>query len=299
MYGPTAPYLINLMRPVWERAGWIVTDVVGVSRKIPADAAILHVDLSLVPDEYREFVESYPVAINGKILDIRKNSTSRNRVLRGDAYDGPVIVKTVLNSAGLPEIKLQFQHRSPFGLAARFLARKGICWPGGVQPHYPHPMRGKHDYLIFDSARDLPEDIFDCPDLIVEKFQPEIYDGQICLREWYFFGDVSIDNLAELSADPVSTFGEQAPQLHRPVPPELWDLRCSLGLDYGKIDYPRHLRRQTRRLRHQQDSWDATPADRGRQGPRRVAGGGLELFVKRSDAITPADQVRRIVQPDA
>jgi hypothetical protein len=234
--GPTAPYLINLMRPVWERAGWIVTDVVGVSRKIPADAAILHVDLSLVPDEYREFVESYPVAINGKILDIRKNSTSRNRVVRGDAYDGPVIVKTVLNSAGLPEIKLQFQHRSPFGLAARFLARKGIRWPGGVQPHYPYPMRGKHDYLIFDSARDLPDDVFDCPDLIVEKFLPEIHDGRYCLREWYFFGDVSI-NLAELSADPVSTFGEQAPQLHRPVPPELWELRRSLGLDYGKIDY--------------------------------------------------------------
>src|SRR3954471_17642773 len=89
--GPAAPYLINLMRPEFERAGWIVTDVVGVSRKIPADAAILHVDLSLVPDEYRDFVESYPVAINGKILDIRKSSTSTNRVVRGDAYDGPVI----------------------------------------------------------------------------------------------------------------------------------------------------------------------------------------------------------------
>ena len=118
--GLTAPYLINLMRPELERAGWIVTDVVGTSRKIPADAAILHVDLSLVPDEYREFVESYPVAINGNILDIRKSSTSRNRVLRGDAYDGPVIVKTDLNSAGLPEIKLQFQHWNP----------PPSCWPG-------------------------------------------------------------------------------------------------------------------------------------------------------------------------
>jgi len=147
-----------------------------------------------------------------------------------------VIVKTDLNSAGLPEIELQFQYRNPLRLAARFLARKGIRWPGRVQPRYPYPVRGKHDYLVLNSIRDLPDDVFDCPDLIVEKFTPEIHDGRYCLREWYFFGDVSID-LVELSADPVSTFGEQAPWLHKPAPPELWDLRRSLGLEYGKIDY--------------------------------------------------------------
>jgi hypothetical protein len=234
--GPTAPYMLNLMRPEWERAGWSVSDVAGIARKVPADVAFLHVDLSIVPDEYREFAETYPVAVNAKMLDIRKRSYSRNRVLRGDGYDGPVIVKTDLNSAGFPEIKLHYAHGNPVGLAARFLARKGIRWPGGAQPRYPYAMRGKRDYRVFHAVRDMPDEIFDCPALIVEKFRPEMHDGEYCLREWYFFGDVSI-NRAELSADPVCTYGEHAPRLDKPAPPELWELRRNLGLDYGKIDY--------------------------------------------------------------
>ncbi|SFK22196.1 hypothetical protein [Methylocapsa palsarum] len=234
--GPDAPYLVSLMRPEWERAGWSVTDVAGTARRPPADVAFLHVDQSLVPDEYREFANGYPAAVNANIQDIRKSSYSRNRVVRGDGYDGPVIVKTDLNSAGFPEINLQYPHWSPFGLAARLLAREGIRWPGGVQPRYPYPMRGKQDYRVFDSVRDVPAGVFDCPALIVTKFSPEMHDGKYCLREWYFLGDVSIDR-AELSDDPVSTYGKHTPRLDKPAPPGLWDLRRKLGMDYGKIDY--------------------------------------------------------------
>jgi hypothetical protein len=68
-------------------------------------------------------------------------------------------------------------------------------------------MRGKQDYRIFNSIREMPEELFDYPMLIVEKFIPEMQDGKYCLREWYFFGNVSITR-AELSADPVSTYGD-------------------------------------------------------------------------------------------
>ena len=234
-----AHYLLNLMRREWEQSGWTVASVNGTDRAIPADVALLHVDLSLVPEEYREFATSYPVALNANIMDIRKRSYSLNRVIRGDGYDGPVIVKSDLNSAGFPEIKLRYPYWSPLGLAGRFLARKGIRFPGGLQSHYPYAMRGKQDYRIFNSVREMPEELFDCPALIVEKFIPELQEGRYCLREWYFFGDASI-NRAELSADPVSTYGDHAPHLEQAVPQELSDLRRKLGLDYGKIDYVIH-----------------------------------------------------------
>ena len=64
--------------------------------------AFLHADLSLVPKSYPGFAARYPIAINADVNDIRKTSHSRNRVEPGDGYEGPVIVKTALNSAGIP-----------------------------------------------------------------------------------------------------------------------------------------------------------------------------------------------------
>ena len=225
-------YMLNLMRPKWERSGWRVLDVAGCSRQVPADVVFLHVDLSLVPKSYQDFAAGYPIAINRNVNDIRKTSYSRNRVRPGDGFEGPVIVKTVLNHAGLPELMHRYPRRSLRGA----LARRGIRFPGCDLPNYSYTITGKQDYRIYSSARQVPTEIFDCPDLIVEKFLPERHGERYCLREWYFFGDVSVNHV-ELSDDPISTFGEAAPHLSEPTPPELVQLRRELGIDYGKIDY--------------------------------------------------------------
>ncbi len=232
----SAPYLLNLMRPEWERAGWTLLDVAGCSRRVPADVAFLHVDLSLVPKSYLDFAARYPIAINGKVDDIRKTSHSRNRVLPGDGFEGPVIVKTALNFAGIPERRWHDQHLSRRWSLRGFLARRGIHLRGSVLPKYPYAVRGKQDYRIYSSVREVPAEIFDCPDLIVERFLPEMHDGRYCLREWYFLGNVSFSHV-ELSDEPISTFGERAPYLSEPPPPELVHLRRELGMHYGKIDY--------------------------------------------------------------
>lgn len=226
------PYMLDLMRPEWERTGWTLLDVMGCSRRVPADVAFLHVDLSRVPESYQDFATSYPIVINGNVNDIRKTSHSHNRVVPGDGFEGPVIVKTALNYAGIPERNYQYRRRSVRGI----LARRGIRVLGSVVPDYPYPIRGKQDYRIYSSVRQVPAVVFACPDLIVERFLPEMHGGRYCLREWYFFGNVSV-NHAEVSDDPILTFGEAAPHLSEPTPPELVQLRRELGMDYGKIDY--------------------------------------------------------------
>jgi hypothetical protein len=228
----SAPYMINLMRPEWERSGWRVLDVAGCSRRVPADVVFLHVDLSLVPKCYQAFAADYPIAINASATDIRKTSYSRNRVLLDDDFEGPVVVKTALNHAGIPELL----HRYPRLSLHRALARRGVRLPGYALPEYPYTIRGKQDYRIYSSVRLVPPEVFDCPDLIVEKFLPEMHGGRYCVREWYFLGDVSFNHV-ELSDDAISTFGEPAPHLSEPTPPELIQLRRELGMHYGKIDY--------------------------------------------------------------
>jgi hypothetical protein len=69
----------------------------------PADILLIHVDLSVVPDEYLEFASRYPIALNKAAKDIRKSLISLNLVRAGDSYSGKVIVKTDLNYGGSPE----------------------------------------------------------------------------------------------------------------------------------------------------------------------------------------------------
>ena len=67
----------------------------------------LMLDLSVVPSNYLEFASLYPVAVNGRLADIRKSHVSANLTAPGDGWDGPVIVKSNLNYRGLPEQVLE------------------------------------------------------------------------------------------------------------------------------------------------------------------------------------------------
>jgi hypothetical protein len=101
------PYMIHDYSAFWREAGHDVVTLYGVDEFVPADALIVHVDLSVVPDEYLEFASRYPVVLNGRVKDIRKRAISRHLVTRGDSYRGPVIVKSDLNFAGASEIGLK------------------------------------------------------------------------------------------------------------------------------------------------------------------------------------------------
>jgi hypothetical protein len=219
-------HLIHLMIPVWKEAGIEVTEIFGVRNAPPADVAFLHVDLSVVPRAYLELARRYPVTVNKTVADIRKSHLSVLRVNPGSGYAGPVIVKSALNCAGDPEM-VYFRHRSKF---RRLYIRKS------PRPSYPMSLERKEDYRIFSSPAEVPASMWECADLVIEKFKPEQHDGLYCLREWYFCGDKNAQRV-ELSPDPIFTSGTQVHHLDIPVPPELQVLRKQLGFDYGKFDY--------------------------------------------------------------
>lgn len=224
---PPFRHLIQRIRETWQSDGWTVLDAYGTGKRVPADVAFLHVDLSVVPADYVELAKSYPVAINAGIRDIRKQAFSRHRVQPGDGYAGPVIVKSALNSAGIPEQRLGVGRSSWLSAIE------------GEEAAANAPKWRLKDYPVYRSAAEAPPEAFRSEDVVVERFLPEIHDGLFCLREHYFLGDVAHDR-AELWRSPIITSGNAAPDLVRPAPPEVARIRRELGIDYGKIDYTIH-----------------------------------------------------------
>src|SRR5438094_3657126 len=96
-------YAISFLAEFWRQDGHRVHFLFGTRKFVPADLILIHVDLSIVPDEYLDFASRYPIALNSDVKDIRKSQISTNLVKQGDVYSGKVIVKTDLNFGGSPE----------------------------------------------------------------------------------------------------------------------------------------------------------------------------------------------------
>ena len=138
---------------------------------------LVHVDLSLVPPRYLEFARLYLNTINLHITDIRKTSYSRNRVMRGDGYDGPVIVKSSLNSAGEPERYGRPRRlRRIWDKFNRELTRRA---PPGL-PFQQPSITSKQHYRVFPKRRLLPVGWPDRDDIVVELFSTRATRRKIC-----------------------------------------------------------------------------------------------------------------------
>jgi hypothetical protein len=74
--GRAQHYAITYLAEMWQERGINPIFIFGTKRFVPADLAILHVNLSIVPDEYIEFAHMYPIVLNGMVKDIRKSSFS-------------------------------------------------------------------------------------------------------------------------------------------------------------------------------------------------------------------------------
>jgi hypothetical protein len=226
-----ADYIVHHLAQFWREDGHQVDYVYGVRRFLPADLVLVHVNLSVVPQEYLDFAARYPIALNGRIRDIRKSTFSTNRVQPGDAWEGPVIVKSDLNYAGVPE---RFMRMTPIEHRFRAARRLRIRLDSmrGVAP----PFAGARDYRIYDRLADVPARWFSDPDVIVEKFRPEIEDGLYHTRVYQFLGDRSTctrmgTRNRVVKAEPDAKTEPVAPA------PDVVEWRRRLGLDYGKLDY--------------------------------------------------------------
>jgi hypothetical protein len=240
----SAGYLLRQIIDLWRARGVGVDVLRGTSTFTPADLAIPHLDLTVTPPEYQCFLSRYPRVVNSRLTDISKSAVSANLVTRGDAYDGPVIVKTNCNYGGVPESRLKAPP------ARRSLPRRifdrGLSLLRGTKDtngRASEPSWRTIDsmkpgtYPIFETLAGVPADVFANPKLIVEKFLPELdADGRHCLRYCYCFGDRQINFLIR-STDRVVKGVNASSCDETDAPAELNDIRRRLGVDYGKLDY--------------------------------------------------------------
>jgi hypothetical protein len=227
-----ASYLIHHLSRYWKEDGHHVEYLFGTDRFVPADIVIVHVDLSVVPEEYLDFAARYRKIVNGQLRDIRKRTVSGNLVGLSDAWEGPVIVKSDLNSLGRPERRMQ----------RTFLERR---WPRlqGMRDYVLRRLRHvsisdvAFNYRIFERKEDVPVALFRDEFAVVEKFLPEVgEEGLYHLRMAQFMGDrVRCTRIA--SRNPVvkaanSVFAEDID-----ADADVLQWRRRFHLDYGKIDY--------------------------------------------------------------
>jgi len=207
----------------------------GTGKFVPAELALLHVDLTVVPEKYLEFSRLYPVVLNGEITDIRKSRFSKQKVRPGDGYEGPVIVKSELNYAGQPERKLSGHSlsRLAFRIKCRFpsFRPEGL----GMGPAFASPQ----GYRIYHHANSVPADWFRRDDILVERFIPEIHRGLYGLRVYHFLGNRGVCMLRK-ARHPIVNTSTVVSREQVDVHPEIAALAKTLKFDFGKFDYVVH-----------------------------------------------------------
>ena len=230
-------YFIWALSKVWREQGHTVEVVKGVRNRIDADVVIPHMDATVVPPEYVEFLQKFPCVVNRGASDISKRVISQNLLARGDAYDGPVIVKTNLNCGGGPDINFS-------GTKVFFSARSKKFWPAWLSFNRRKSssdwekvncMRCE-DYQVFPSLKEVPAAVFSNPWLVVERFLPEHENGIYYLRIYKFFGNQAY--CARLgSPHPIVKLRNITSREEVPIPEEVVAVRRSLSMDYGKLDF--------------------------------------------------------------
>lgn len=220
-------YVLNQLVNAWRDSGHDVFVLQGTNHYREADILILHVNLTVVPKSYLEFSKQYPLVVNGRVHDISKSTVSSHLVRSCNEYDGEVIVKTDRNCGGRPDQRVRERRFFP-----RQLKKIKKMIPG-----MSLSKRGKIDYQIFPSARDVPPAIWNNPLMVVEKYLPEREGEHYCIRQWVFFGSEGFNQRVH-SLNPII---KAENVVHReydiPIPDDLRDMRIALGFDYGKFDY--------------------------------------------------------------
>jgi hypothetical protein len=242
-------YAIDHYAAFWRKSGHRVIDHIGVDNVPLADIAIVHIDLTVIPQEYAELIEKLPGSINGRILDISRRSYSPLLLDKNSQHEGAVIVKTNRNHGGLPEQKAIW-HKSHFpgkawgsiqkliGNKRNFPARKAIGRIAKPQDQSWDSIQtiSAHRYPIFEDIESVPDGVWTNDNLIVERFLTNRNDGHYEVRYYEFFGDKEIGGRLT-SHDPIVKFGNRISDEDIPVPEEARQWREQLAIDFGRLDY--------------------------------------------------------------
>jgi hypothetical protein len=231
-HNPNRFYLIDALALRWMKMGYEVVTHYGTKNLPDADIVILHVDKTIVPDEYVECLSQYPVVLNRNTLDISKSLISKNLVRPEKDYFGPVIIKTSANFGGVREAREKPMHQKK---------KKWLRWLLKMKPNWEKiDALNPHKYPIFKNKESIPAGVWKNKNLIVEKFLPEIENGLFFLRYWIFFGEQGWAGRFG-AKKPIVKFQKMVTKDEPiPIPDELKIVRKKLGFDYGRFDFVEH-----------------------------------------------------------
>ena len=232
---PAQGYIVHLLAEYWRQWGHDVRFIYGVRRAEPADLLFVHVDLSVVPEEYLEFASRYPLTINGAAADIRKSRISMNIVAAGDGWRGPVIVKSDLNYAGLPEtIRVRSRLEQRWPLWGRLRRKLPVRIRSRFEP--ANPFAGPEDYRIYEDVSRVPAAHARDERLLIERFLPELEDGLYHTRVYQFLGNRWV--CVRMGSRSPIVKAHNSVRVERVEPHKhVIEWRERLRLDYGKFDY--------------------------------------------------------------
>ena len=219
-------YFLGELVKIWKQQG-IEIHISNGCNYIPADLAFMHVDTTVVPDEYLELGKRYPIALNGNVKDILKTSISQYLLKRDDHYQGPVIVKTNANYGGVNESK------------NAYVSGKSAWYDPGIErPWRKRETMDSLNYPIFDRLSEVPSGVWKNDKLVVEKFLPERLDnGDYRCRIYYFFGDQEFSAWLTSPKPVIKSSVATDMGVIDAIPQSLRDIRIASGFNYGKLDY--------------------------------------------------------------
>ena len=186
-----------------------------------SNIAILHIDASIIPDNYLEYASTFPICINKNVADITKKMVSGATIAGNANWPGPFIVKSNLNYYGIPESRMNDYAK---------LANKPAPFPAA---------RINMEYTIYNTYSEIPTSVFRDQDLTVEKFIPEVEDNCYAIRHWVFCGEKEHCN-RYLSESKVIKGENVIKKTTSEIPDALRRRREELGFDYGKFDFVIH-----------------------------------------------------------
>lgn len=221
----TFPYhSLHRLAAYWHDRG--IAIAVGQGFDPGSDACILHIDRSLItPDMVPPAPTGAPV-LNGRVLDITKRRLSELEVRSGDDWDGPVMIKTILNHYGKPER----EDTTPSAALRNRRRMAEISWRSArMLPEMTYPVLGHPRYVR--------RWVWDDPHYLVERLVTEMENGLYVLRGWMFLGDEGF-GWKLVSPHPDVRFRDaHSFSFTADVPQELHAIRHRHGFDYGKFDY--------------------------------------------------------------
>lgn len=230
----------------WRDAGHRVIYHIGPDNMPEADVVILSIDLTIMPQEYIELIQKYPLVINGQILDISRRRFSELILSKGTDYSGPIIIKTDANYGGLAEhesmnkvdssgylssILNSIIKRKRIGKAIKWVKSRNIFRKWDTVETL-NPL----EYPILEDISDVPDSVWENKNLVVERFIANSEDGLFYTNYCVFFGDKEIAGRLA-STRPIVKFENAVSDEETPIPDEVRQWREELNIDYGRFDY--------------------------------------------------------------